>query len=216
MAHWFHRFFPPYWKPQESARQAAVLSSDCHAINLASGGIDPSKRVQDFGVSAPNCRCELQTTSPHSQKPVSDDEVLTRFIFSPIHVSKKNGKVLPSAFSHAATKGCSVQRENLATLAELQSWLGTYSKKNSAHTWMGTLACDSKLIRGIQLNDMPHRIMAVYDTAEEQNEAHAEIFQTEYVIEDSDRIEARAELLKRFDNGILTQPPAYRAGALCC
>jgi hypothetical protein len=129
-------------------------------------------------------------------------------------VSKKNGKVMPSAFSHVATKGCSVQREKIATLAELESWIGAYLKKNSTHTWMGTLACDSKSVRDIQLNDKPHRVLAIYDTAEQQNEAHAEIFQTEYVIEDSDRLELRADLLKRFNNGILTQPATYRAGAL--
>lgn len=213
-ASWFHRFFRLFWKPQESARKEAHRGLDCQAINLASGAINPESRAREFGLSAPNCVCEHQTTSPYSLSPVSNIESLTRFIFSPIHISKKNGRILPSAFSHVATKGCSVQREEIATTSELKQWIDSYQQKNSAHTWIGTLASNCKSIREIQLSDKAIRILAVYDTAEDGNPAHAEIFQTEHIIEEVDRPELRAEILRSFGNGVLTEPSAYRSGAL--
>lgn len=170
--------------------------------------------MRDFGLAAPNCVCELQKTSPHSPISVASSETLTRFIFSPVHVSKKNGKVLPAAFSHAATKGCSVQRESIATNEELTQWIGSYAQKNSTHAWVGTLASNCQSIRQIKLSDGIARVFAVYDTAEPGNQAHAEIFQTEHVLEDGDRIEQRAELFKRFGHGVLTDPSNYRSGAL--
>lgn len=212
---WFRRSFPRSWKSHESVRHSAGLGCDCHAINLACGSVAPEHRVRDFGVAAPNCICESQTTSPNSPRPVSNTESLTRFIFSPIHISRKNGKVLPAAFSHVATKGCSVQRESVATDAELTQWIGGYSQKNPLHIWKGTLVSTCQSLREIQLSDKTIRTVAVYDTAEPGNPAHAEIFQTEHVIDDADRIELRAEVLKCFSNGNLTEPTAYRANALC-
>lgn len=181
---------------------------------MASGSVSPSDRVRDFGFSALNCVCEAQTTSPYSQAPVSNIETVTRFIFSPIHVSTKNGKVLPAAFSHVATKGCSVQREAIVSTDELRQWIGSYQLKNAEHVWMGTLASDCQSLRDIQLSDKTTRVVAVYDTAERENPAHAEIFQTEYVIDDADRVELRVEIYKRFGNGALIVPSAYRNGAL--
>jgi IMP cyclohydrolase len=113
-----------------------------------------------------------------------------------------------------ATKGCSVQREAIASTDELKQWIGSYQHKNTDHTWMGTLASDCRSLRGIQLSDKTNRVVAVYDTAERENPAHAEIFQTEHVIDDADRLELRAEIYKRFGNGALIIPSAYRSGAL--
>lgn len=171
-------------------------------------------RVAEFGRAAPNCCCELQTTSPHSPGTVTNEEQLTRFIFSPIHVNMKNGKVKPSAFSHASTMGCSVQREALASSNELSTWIQAYLIKNAQHQWMGTHTSSSKTVREISLNNSANRMLAVYDTAEPKNQAHAEIFQTEYVIDEADAIELRAELLRKFSNGILSKPAAYRNGIL--
>ena len=79
---------------------------------------------------------------------------------------------------------------------------------------MGTLESSCKSIREIQLRDKAIRVLAVYDTAENGNPAHAEIFQTEHVVDEIDRPELRFEMLKSFSNGVLTEPGAYRAGAL--
>jgi hypothetical protein len=171
-------------------------------------------RVAEFGRAAPNCCCELQTTSPHSPGTITNEEQLTRFTFSPIHVNTKNGKVKPSAFSHVSSMGCSVQREAIASSNELSAWIQAYLAKNTQHQWMGTLTCSSNTVREISLNNSTNRMIAVYDTAEPKNQAHAEIFQTEYVIDEADSLELRAELLKKFSNGQLTKPGAYRNGIL--
>lgn len=55
---------------------------------------------------------------------------------------------------------------------------------------------------------------AVYDTAEPKNQAHAEIFQTEHVIDDADKLELKFELFTKFSNGHLTKPDSYRGGDL--
>ena len=77
--------------------------------------------------------------------------MLTRFIFSPIHINKKTGAVLSSAFSYANTSGCSVQREGFASAEELNRWLTKYLESNSEHHWMGTLDCNSALVKSLEL-----------------------------------------------------------------
>ncbi len=207
----YSRYFSPLTSLLSKSRS---ITLDCHAINLASGITEPQKRVAEFGRAAPNCCCELQTTSPYSPGTIKNEEQLTRFIFSPVHVNSKNGKVKPSAFSHISSMGCSVQREDVASTNELNNWLHSYLTKNNNHQWMGTLTSFTKTVREINPNNSENRVIAVYDTAEPNNLAHAELFQTEHVIEDADSIELRAELLKNFSNGILTKPTEYREGQL--
>ena len=218
MNKWFHKFFIHSWRPKEtpnaSGLEATHSAVNCQAINASSGRADASRRVAEFAASAPNCICELHTSSPHSPQPVTNDETVTRFLFSPIHVSKDGKTVKPAAFSHVVAKGCSVQRESLATLAELEVWLSGYQQYNSAHQWVGTLPGNCGALRLVQLDGKAQRALAVYDTAEPANQAHAEIFQTEYVIEESDRAEVRAALFKIFNNGILIAPESYRGGEL--
>ena len=70
-----------------------VGNVDCIAIALASGRDNPGTRVADFNEAAPDCCCEEQLTSRHSPRPVSNDEVVTRFVFAPLHV-RRNGKLV--------------------------------------------------------------------------------------------------------------------------
>lgn len=210
----FLRFFQPSSKQQESLNQTVTAKLDCHLINRDSGVADPKRRAEEFAKAAPNCICELQTTSPHSPGAIESSEILTRFIFSPVHVRKKIGDVMPSAFSHANTSGCSVQRENLATANELTLWLKKYLENNTEHRWVGTLNCTSDSIKAFSLNDSSNRAVGVYDTAECENPAHAEIFKTEYVIEEADSLEVKRELLRKFNSGVLTKPTKYRSGHL--
>lgn len=107
-----------------------------------------------------------------------------------------------------------MQRDEKAKVPELVQWLDSYREKNTEHVWLGTLACASQAVRSVVLGDKPNRVLAIYDTAEPTNQAHAEIFQTEHVIDESDQIELRKELLQRFCNGVLTIPASYRSGAL--
>ena len=210
----FLRFLRPSSNSLEQPDKEILVQLDCHAINRESGAIDVKARALEFATAAPNCVCELYTTSPHSPGVINDGEMLTRFIFSPIHINKKTGAVLSSAFSYANTSGCSVQREGFASAEELNRWLTKYLESNSEHHWMGTLDCNSALVKSLVLHDSPNRVVGVYDTAEENNPAHAEIFRTEHVITDADALEVKRELLKKFNGGVLTKPQSFRKGHL--
>lgn len=107
-----------------------------------------------------------------------------------------------------------MQRADIASANELALWLKTYLESNAAHRWMGTLNCDLAAIKELTLNESAHRAVGVYDTAEFENPAHAEIFKTEYVIEEADALEVKRGLLKKFNNGVLTTPTQYMSGDL--
>ncbi len=190
MANRFLRFLRHFLPSNRQPSRKPAQAFNCIAINSASGSVDPATRVLDFANAAPNCVCELQISSHHSTHPVLNNESVTRFIFSPVHVTRA-GKVKPAAFSYVSDRGCSVQREEGATTAELDSWLDSYLAKNLGHSWVGTMSSGVQTLRDIRLNGSPNRVLAIYDTAERENIAHAEIFQTEYVIEDGDRLELR-------------------------
>ena len=180
---------------------------------MKSGAQTPSKRVSEFNQAAPNCQCEGFRTSKFSPYPVKNSELLTRFIFSPLHV-RKNGELKPSLFTHVETSGCSVQREHLATNAELSPWVQGFLLNQDKQSWFGTVSALSSDIREVGLSQSSNRAFAVYDTAERNNPAHAEVFQTQYVVDEADRIELRAEIMKAFGGGKITKPYLYRSGAV--
>ena len=200
----FQKYFPSFYKPQQL---------DCIAIAKRSGAIDEKSRVADFNLAAPDCVCELQTTSNYSRKPVHATELLTRFAFHPIHFEKRNHKLKNSIFSQVANSGCSIQRENLATNNELRSWL-TNKFANDGLEWQGIVQAKCDDVRQIMAENSKKRALAVYDTAEKENPSHAEIFQTQYVIDDADRLEIRRKLFKAFGDGQFIQPSDYRENAL--
>ena len=193
--------------------QEVIGDVDCLAIALASGKVNPSTRVGDFNQAAPDCCCENQRMSDYSPRPVSNDEVVTRFVFAPLHV-RRNGKLNSSLFSQVQNTGCSVQREAIATRAELVPWITAFLNKNGTFTWIGTFASSCSAIRSLTVATSDRRAVAVYDTAEPENPAHAELFQTQYVIDEADKIELRAELLKAFGGGAIGMPDAYRDGVV--
>ena len=186
---------------------------NCRAIATASGSSEPSRRVSEFNEAAPDCQCEKQRTSKYSPRPVGDSETLTRFIFSPLHV-RKNGDLKPSLFSHVESSGCSVQREEFATNDELTPWVSEFLQKQSKQSWFGTVSASSSAIRNVEVGKSLNRAFAVYDTAEKINPAHAEVFQTQYVIDEADRIELRAEIMKVFGGGVISTPEKYREGVI--
>jgi hypothetical protein len=186
---------------------------DCCAVALTSGINEPSRRVTDFNLAAPNCQCELHRTSWYSPCPVRGPETLTRFIFSPLHV-KKNGELKPSLFSHIETSGCSVQREIMATNAELLPWIKKFLANQNKQAWHGTVSGSCADLRRVMVTNSTNRSLAVYDTAEQENPSHAEVFQTQYVIDDADKLELRREIMKVFGDGKITLPASYRSGSL--
>ena len=186
---------------------------DCRAIALASGKANPATRVADFNQAAPDCCCEGQRTSNYSPRPVSNDEVVTRFVFAPLHV-RRNGKLNSSLFSQVQNTGCSVQRESIAARDELVPWITAFLNKNGTFTWIGTVTSACAALRALTVAASDQRAVAVYDTAEAENSAHAELFQTQYVIDEADKIELRANLHKAFGGGAIGRPDEYRDGAV--
>lgn len=184
--------------------------SSCQHLN--SSTLEEKERVSVFSNACPDCICEQYKTSSFSPGIVQDSEQLTRFVFSPIHLDRKGKTIKPSVFSHIFSKGCSIQRETIVSNSELVDFVASYLNANPAHSWYGTLTASCEGLRRIQLNGQAKRVLCVYDMAEEHNPAHAEIHQSQYVIEEADMPELRREIFKLFNEGVHTQPRDYRGG----
>lgn len=153
--------------------------------------------------------------SKYSPHPVNGTERIARFVFSPMHVGKNGLK--PSLFTHAEQKGCSVQRVSIANDAELTSFVRQFLDANPALAWFGVVTASCADIRAlIAPGNNPGQLTAVcvYDTAERDNRAHAEICRARDYFDESDVLELRHELLQLFQNGSMTVRDLYRAGAV--
>lgn len=170
-------------------------------------------RVRDFNHRCPSCICERFLTSLHSPGRVTDEEELSRFVFSPIHVGKK-GNIKPAIFSHVFNAGCSIQRESIATESELVTFVKGFLAGDSSRSWHGVLVGDSKSLRDYLMENSDQRAFCIYDTAEKDNPAHGEIHQALYEISDADQIELRAKLFEVFNGGVPVSPTAYRRGTV--
>lgn len=149
--------------------------------------------------------------SVHSPGVVDDSEKLARFVFSPYQVDKK-GKLKPSAFSHVYDKGCSIQRETIAGNDEILLFINQFLEKREDHVWKGLLVAESSAVRNIFVKNTSRRAVCVYDTAEKENQSHGEICQTQYVLEEDDKVELRHDLLMAFGNEEIISPVKYRNG----
>lgn len=148
--------------------------------------------------------------SIYSPRPISDDEIITRFIFSPVHYSNKNGALKPAAFSHTETKGCSINRESIVKNDILKGFVQN-SLKKAGTQWMGVVQAKVKSLREINIDGA--RAYCVYDMADEHNHAHSEIHMA-YEIPEADRAQARAELYKAFNSDNVISPQQYRNGEI--
>lgn len=199
-------------KGNTTSDELLTQESSCQQLNTSS--LEEKERVSAFSKACPDCICEKYRSSTFSPAVVQDSENLARFVFSPIHLDRRGTKIKPSVFSHISTKGCSIQRESVASDSELADFLASYLKKNPTHSWYGTLTASCEAVRGVLLNGQTKRALCVYDMAEEHNPAHGEIHQSQYVIEESDMIELRAELFRIFNGGAQIHPKEYRGGIL--
>lgn len=152
--------------------------------------------------------------SKYSPYAVENSEILARFVFSPMHVHQKTGDVKPSIFSHVFSVGCSIQRDSLATDKELISFASIFLDGDDKRSWKGVLLAECDELRGIRAEDSVNRAVCVYDTADRENPAHGEIGQTQYVINEADRVELRHALFTAFRNGTVTAPHEYRGGVV--
>lgn len=182
----------------------------CGWINLRTHDRKYPDRVGSFNACAPGCACEAHPMSPHSPGVVRDEELVSRFIFSPMHVTK-SGAIKPSLFSHAERQGCSVQRER-AENQEVISFVHDFLQVSADHKWLGVVSARSGDLRALRIDGVPERPICVYDTAEPNNPAHAEACWSGVALEEGDAGELRKLLLDAFATGTPTAPAAYRNG----
>ena len=184
---------------------------DCVEINQRTRG--HAERVAEINLAAPDCACELTQMSPHSSGPVTANESLARFVFSPLHI-RSNGSLKPSVFSHVATRGCSIQRDSIASSAEIRSVIESFLSANENQAWLGLLICRCEYVREIRVGETNRPAVCVYDTGNSGNPSHGEMGQTHYVIDEADGPELRSRLLAAFNHGEMTLPTDFRAGEI--
>ena len=78
-----------------------------------------SNRCKFAQQNDPQCNCETVSVSQYSPGVVEDNEILIRQIYSPIHIDKQTGKILPLAFLDVQDKGMSVNRKIYSSIEEL-------------------------------------------------------------------------------------------------
>ena len=166
-----------------------------------------------INAAASDCACEKYRMSTHSPGVVKDSEIFARFVFSPIQVDKK-GNVKPNSFSHVHSRGCSVQREYVAQGCEILDLVNLVLNGKNDRAWKGVVFGKCHDIRSIVTGAGNLRAVCVYDTANSENPAHAELFQTQYVIDEADAVELRYNLFFAFGNGAISTPVQYRSGTV--
>jgi len=183
---------------------------DCQKLNqdIENNG---AVRIDGINQAAPDCICEKYRMSQFSPNTVDNSENLARFIFSPIHVDRK-GRIKPSIFSQIFTTGCSIQRDGIATSNELIDFTQKFLSGDDNRLWKGVLIAKSETVRKI-VNSLKNQAICVYDTAEMDNPAHAEMM-ISYNIAETDRAELTARLYEVFDNQNPISPEKYRNGEI--
>jgi hypothetical protein len=185
---------------------------DCQSINLETNDKD-NQRVAEINKAAPDCNCEKYRMSKYSPNVIGNDEVLARFVFSPMHLDRK-GNIKPSIFSHVFNVGCSIQRDTIATSKELIDFAKDFLDGNNNRSWEGVLLAKCNDVREINRDNANSRAVCIYDTASENNPSHGEMAQSQYIINDADQVELRHNLFQAFGKGIAVNPCHYRDGAI--
>jgi len=184
---------------------------DCEGLNLRT--YSSGERISEINSAAADCSCEKFRMSKHSPGVVENSENLALFVFLPMHNIDKNGKAKPNIFSHVHLKGRSVQRDTIASEAELVNFATNFLGDEAERVWKGVILAKCDDVRNIKLENSQNRSVCVYDTSEENNPAHAEIGQTQH-IEEADKIELRHDLFVAFGNGNIIPPSTYKQGAI--
>jgi hypothetical protein len=144
---------------------------------------------------------------------ISDEETIVRIVCSPMHVHKKQAKVMPNFFSHVATVGASAQRLAHASNEELVSCIAELVSSRDNCAWLGYVSASAAAIRAVALRQVGEQSFCVADAALADNPAHAEIH-CAYRIPEADAIEYRQELLKVFNDGEIKHRKSLRDQAV--
>jgi hypothetical protein len=145
--------------------------------------------------------------------PVNDSEYIARFVFDPMHITRKRA-LKPSFFDYVFDKGCSVQRDSIAPNGEVLRFIAGFVRKNPKAEWLGVVSAKCAELRSIVAPESGHRALCVYDTAEEGNPAHAEMCSTRYIVEEADRLEVSRHLMAAFGDGVIQERASYRRGGI--
>lgn len=166
----------------------------------------------------PECECERVTVSDFSPGPVQDDEILIRTLYSPIHVNNQTQEIKPAAFDDVLKRGLSVDRKSHISQRELE--IKTRGKieqdleagKRRDDFW-GVTVADCSNVRSI-LAEERYRSFCIYDTATEDNRAHADICQAFVHLPGTEKRKVldrslRARLSQQFSNRVLSATEVY-------
>lgn len=155
-------------------------------------------KTAHFDELCPACACEASSMSPHSAAGVvNDDETVWRLILSPIHFDTQTGRVKEAAFSDAWGRGLSVLRGKLIDNAGVLRRRGVDRAGNSAvRKFECAAGAQVGMVRSLRSADGAGRF-CVYDTAEQDEPAHADICQTRHAGKAAQK-QLRRELQKLF------------------
>lgn len=156
----------------------------CQALfeGLPNGRGEVSARAKLIDDSFPDAFCECESVSRFSPGVVAGGEFLHRFVFSPLHMH--DGEVLPALFSDAKDKGLSCERGDALQIApqthergrqQAQRFNETKPEDRPERAYVGSVTASCSLIRALLMNEQ--RLLAIYDTALEENVAHADVFE---------------------------------------
>ena len=107
-----------------------------------------------------------------------------------------------------------MQRENFATTSDLNGAVQKILLGGAATmAWLGSVNASAREIRNLCL-ERGDRAICLYDTAEADNHAHAEMFYSR-AIEEADAAELRNDLYSIFGKGAITKKAdEYRGGSV--
>lgn len=149
---------------------------------LPTGRGEVSERAKLIDSAFPEAFCECQSVSKHSPGVVGAGEYLHRFVFSPLHLHE--GQVLPALFSDVKDKGLSCERGLLLDIkaetherGRKQAELYNETKPDGKpdRVYVGSVTANCGILRALAMNE--ERLLAVYDTAMEDNVAHSDVFE---------------------------------------
>jgi len=156
----------------------------CRALfeGLPTGRGEVSTRAKLIDASFPDAYCECESVSKFSPRVVGAEEHLHRFVFSPLHLH--DGEVLPALFSDAKDKGLSCERADTAAIDPQSHERGRQQavaynlvkpEDKPERTYLGAVTATCVALRSLMMDNK--RLLAVYDTALEDNVVHADVFE---------------------------------------
>lgn len=176
----------------------------CRALfeGLPSGRGEVSNRAKLIDASYPDAYCECESVSKFSPCAVGDGEHLHRFVFSPLHLH--DGEVLPALFSDAKDKGLSCERADTPAIdpqshergrQQAEAYNQAKPDDKPERTYLGVVTATCMVLRSLMMDDK--RLLAVYDTALEDNVVHVDVFEVAGR-SNAERKQARKDLADAF------------------